>query len=140
MKDAVDSRRYIINVSSRFVVKSSYDTRFHNKYMIKGFTTKYFDTLQVRLRHHNATRTREHIQDVIGKDDSLGKFTLDLSLLNLHYTHSEDPPTKWHALAQEGTTESQGNVLLSYELVKREGGQKSRGSIAAKVPCLHCHE
>jgi hypothetical protein len=75
---------------------------------------------------------------VIGKDDSLGKFTLDLSLLNLHYTRTEDPLTKWHALAQEGKSESQGNVLLSYELVKREGGQKSRGAITAKVPSLHC--
>ena len=51
------------------------------------------------------------MQDLIGKDDSLGKLTLDLSLLNLKYAPSEEPLTKWHALVQEGENENKGMYM-----------------------------
>jgi hypothetical protein len=90
----------------------------------------------VKLTQDNATTPYLFtIQDLIGKDDSLGKLTLNLSSLNLKYAPSEDPLTKWHALVQEGESESRGELLISYELVKRVGGQESKSTREAKVPC-----
>jgi Ca2+-dependent lipid-binding protein len=80
--------------------------------------------IQIREKQRKDMITIEVFdKDVIGKDDSLGKISIALETLALKYTPSEELLTKWHAFDAEEGILNNGQVLLSYDLVKRSSGQ-----------------
>ena len=74
-------------------------------------------------------------KDMIGKDDSLGSFSIDLSSLNLQYTATEDPLTRWHPLEHGDGSSGQGELLMSYQLVKRISGEQ--GAVKKQAEGFH---
>jgi hypothetical protein len=67
-------------------------------------------------------------KDVIGKDDSLGKFTFQLESLNLKFAASGEPLSRWHSFDPTSGEENKGQVLLAYELVKRASGLQPKAA------------
>ena len=95
----------------------------------KTLNPEWNETFEINIRENQRTEvlTLEVFdKDLIGKDDSLGKITLELDHLSLRQVFSGDLLTSWHALEQEPGIVGNGEVQLSYELVKRYSQRKEQ--------------
>ena len=77
--------------------------------------------INIRDKQRKDTLTVEVFdKDVIGKDDSLGKFAIPLPSLRLLSAATTDAETKWHSFDPEpgaGNKENKGQVQMRHPLV-----------------------